>query len=299
MNPQLMRLMKLHRLYREPAGEGGSDDGGTGQTPEQIAAAAKAAKDAEDAAAAAAAAAKGKPTDAEAKLLKDVMKHKQAAEAATTKAAEIEAQLKKFEGIDPEKVRELLAKQAEEEAKRADEERKAAEARGEYDRLVKQMGERHTAEKQTLEQQILAERNDKLTLAKQIAEMTVGAAFTSSTLVREELTLTPAKARVIYGTHFEFKDGHVVGYDKPTGASDRTMLVDAAGKPLEFEAALRTLVETDPDKDQLFKSKVKPGAGSGAPQAKGAQSAQQSAVDPALKGTDRIVAGLRAKALAK
>jgi len=296
MNPQLMRLMKLHRLYREPANDDGSVDGGTGQTPEQIAAA-KAAKEAEDAAAAAAAA-KSKPTDAEAKLLKEVMKHKTAAEASTAELARIQGELKKFEGIDPDKVRELLARQAEEEAKRAEDERKQAEARGEYDRLVKQMGERHTAEKQTWEQQIQAERAEKQTLAKQIAEITVGTAFTGSTLVREELTLTPAKARVIYGTHFEFKEGAVVGYDKPAGASDRTLLVDAAGKPLEFDAALRALVEADPDKDQLFKSKVKPGAGSGT-QSKGSKTVEPPPNNEGLSGTSKIVAGLKARALAK
>ena len=71
-----------------------------------------------------------------------------------------------------------------------------------------------------------------------------------------------SKARVLYGTHFEFKDGAIVAYDKPAGSAERNILVDAKGDPLSFEAAIKKIVEADPDKDQLLKSKIKPGAGS-------------------------------------
>lgn len=270
-------------------------------TPEEIAAAAaakaaeeeaakeaaeKAAKEAEEAAAAAAAA-KGKPTDAEAKLLKDLMKQKETAAAAQAEVNRLKAEVAKFDGIDPVKVRELLEAQAEAE-------RKKAEAAGDYDRLKKQMADAHAAEKKKIADDLEATRGTVGQLNAQIAELTVGQAFASSKFVAEDLTLTVTKARVVYGSHFEFKDGKVVGYDKPSGASERTMLVNATGEPLVFEEALKKLVDADPDKDSLLKSKIKSGAGSStAP--KGAGKVKSGEEKP-ISSVEKIQRGLAALA---
>jgi hypothetical protein len=259
-------------------------------TPEEIAAAeaaqkaadeaaAKAAKEAEDAAAAAA---KGKPSDAEAKLLKDVMKHKERAEAASAEVERIKAQLATFDGIDPVKVRALLAEQEAAEVKKA-------EAAGDYERLKKSMADAHAAEKKRLTEEVEAEKGRVGALNAQIAELTVGNAFGTSKFVSEELTLTPSKARVVYGSHFEFKDGKVVGFDKPAGASERTMLVNGEGEPLSFEDALKKIVDADSDKDALLRSKMKPGAGSstapkGAGKAKPGDEKQRSSLQKIQDG---------------
>jgi hypothetical protein len=220
------------------------------------------------------------PSDAEAALLKDMMKHKTRAE---TAARELEQLRQKFDGIDPERVRVLLAKQAEEE-------RKAAEARGEYDRLVQQMAEQHTADKRAVLEQLSARDNELTSLRNQVAELTVGGSFAQAAgFIERETVLTPAKARVIWGSHFEFKDGRVIAYDKPTGASERTPLVDAQGQPLNFEDALDKLISLDPDADRIRRSKSKPGSGSGTkPGVK--QASQQQ---PNLTGAQRIAAALR------
>lgn len=256
---QLMRFQK----FMAPAGEGG-EGGGGGSANDTAAVAAKAAADkviadkaiADKAAADAAAAAANKPTDAEAALLKDVMKQKTRAKELETQLAQVNAALKSFEGIDAVKVKALMAEQEEVERKRA-------VAAGEFDRLTKQMADQHKAEQATLQQQIADANGANKTLQQQIADMTVGNSFASSKFVMEDLTLTPSKARVIYGSHFEFKDGKVVGYDKPAGASDRTMLVSSSAEPLSFEQALSKIVDADPERDQLLRSKMKPGAGSG------------------------------------
>jgi hypothetical protein len=285
---RIQRLMKLHRLMNQ-AGEGGSDTGGTGTGDGgDAAAAAKVIADATAAAAALAKAkeAEGKPTEAEAKLLKDMMKQK-------TRAGELEAQLnlvneklKAFEGIDAAKVKTLMVEQEEIERKRAI-------AEGDFDRLTKQMAERHTAEKSTMQEQIAAATSATSSLQKQIADLTVGGSFTSSKFVTEDLTLTPNKARVIYGPHFEYKDGKVVGFDKPAGASDRTMLVNSTGDALNFEDAMKKIVDADPDRDELIRSKMKPGAGSAPTKpAKGADSNQSNN----LSGVEKIAAGLKALA---
>ena len=288
---RIQQLMKLHRLM-DQAGEGGSDTGGTGSGTDaaaldaaKAAAEATAAKAAADAAAAKLAA-EGKPTEAEAKLLKDMMKQK-------TRAGELEAQLnavneklKLFEGIDAAKVKTLMAEQEEIERKRLI-------AEGDFTRLTAQMAERHTAEKTTMMEQIAAATGAAKTLQQQIADLTVGGSFTSSKFVTEDLTLTPNKARVIYGAHFEFKDGKVVGFDKPAGASDRTMLVNSTGDALTFEDAMKKIVDADPDRDELIRSKMKPGAGSAPtkPSKKG-----DSDQNSGLSGVEKIAAGLKALA---
>ena len=288
---QLMAPQRFRFMEREEGGEGGTGGGGGGDDAAALAAAAaavaaQAEADAAAAVAAAAAAAAKKPTisDAEAKLLKEAMDKK--AEIATLKV-----QLEAFKGIDPTAARAAQAKVAEDE-------RKAAEARGEYDRLVAQMAERHAADLAAAKAAAEAVTASQGALQQQVSDLTIGTSFATSVFVKEDLTLTPNKARVIYGAHFEFKDGAVVGYDRPSGASDRTPLVDASGVPLKFDQALEKLVEADPDRDQLRRSKIKPGAGSGTQP--GAKKGAPAGEAPVLTGVDKISAGLRAqKAAAK
>jgi predicted RNase H-like nuclease (RuvC/YqgF family) len=223
-----------------------------------------------DAAAAAAANAgddnKGKVSDAEAKLLKEVMEKKQAVKDAQAKAQALEAEktelagkLAAFDGIDLEQVKALLKEKTERET--AELERK-----GEWDRLKAQMVEAHNKELTTVRTEYEARVRDLEgnlgKTGKEIHELTIGRSFSESPFIREGLTLTPSKARVIYGSHFELQDGKVIAYDKPVGSTDRTMLIDGDGNPLAFDKAMEKLVELDPDRDNLLRSKVRSGAGS-------------------------------------
>ena len=302
---RIQRLMKLHKLL-DKAGEGGSDTGGTGtasggtgevsQTGNEGGEGGEKSGDETKAeggeAGEAGAGDKPKLSDADAKLLKDLMAQKTRAKTLETELVDAKKRLADFEGVDPAKARKLLAD--EEEAAR-----KAAEARGEYDRLLAQMGERHQTEQAALSARLGDSQTLVATLQKDIAELTVGSAFAGSAFVTSDLTLTANKARVIYGAHFEYKDGKVVGYDKPAGASDRTLLVSSTGEALSFDEALRALVDKDPDRDRLLRGKAKPGAGS-ATVTKGAKAATELAEKNAsskLSPAAKISAGL--KALAK
>ena len=169
-------------------------------------------------------------------------------------------------------------------------EQKRLLAAGDFERLTKQMGDRHVAEKSALELAVTEKATANAALEKQIADLTVGGAFATSAFVKEDLTLTPNKARVIYGAHYEFKDGKVIGFDKPAGASERTMLVNSTGEALGFEESMRKLIEADPDRDQLMRSKMKPGSGSTTTKGSKNASNEQSA---ALSSVERIAAGLK------
>ena len=222
-----------------------------------------------------------KVSDEEARLLKENMKKKEQLDKAQNELKTIKEQLKAFDGIDPVAVKKLLNDQ-----KTAEE--KALEAKGDWERLKTRMAEEHGKEIKTLQDQIAALTGELGTTKGTINELTVGTQFSQSKFIAEELTLTPAKARVIYGEHFDMEEGKMVAYDKPRGAANRTALVDQYGNAVPFDEALKKIVEADPEKDHLLKSKVKPGAGSDSKKPVGQQKSEVDA-----DGLSKIAAGLK------
>lgn len=205
-------------------------------------------------------------TDREADLLKEVMAKKEtaraaqaAADAAEAKAKELADRLAAFDGIDLDEVKGLLKEKQERELS-------DLEKRGEFERVKAQMAEAHQrdveAAKAAYEPKV-AELTEALNKREQvITELTIGRSFSESTFIRDSLALPVTKTRVLYGAHFELQDGKIVGYDKPAGATDRTPLVDANGNFLDFDKAMEKIVEGDPDRDNLLKSKIRGGSGS-------------------------------------
>lgn len=234
-------------------------------TPEQIEAAAQA-KAKQEAEAAEREKAKGNVTDREAELLKEVMAKKEAlkeakqvAETEAARSKELEAKLAAFGDVNLEKVKELLKAEA-------DRETAELEKRGEFDRVKEQMREAHRLEVEAAKAEF-APKVESLSaeLSKRdriITELTIGRGFSESTFIRESLALPVSKARILYGDHFELTDGKIVAYDKPAGSATRTPLVDADGEPLSFDKAIEKIVDQDPDRDNLLKSKIRSGAGS-------------------------------------
>lgn len=194
-------------------------------------------------------------SDAEAKLLREIMEKKNALKAKDTELSQVKEKLAKFDGINLDEITALLKE-------RKDAETKALEQKGDYDRLKAIMAEQHEAELATLKAQNL-ELQEKLSAKdSSINNLTIGSAFSTSTFIAEDLVLTPTKAQVIYGSHFDYEDGKIVGYDKPKGAKERTMLIDARGEPLSFEQAISKIIDADPDKDKLIRSKQRSGSNS-------------------------------------
>ena len=199
----------------------------------------------------------GGMTDKERELLRESMSRKEKIKELESKLNEYSSQLKNWEGLNPDDVRKLVQE-------KRDAELKQLEKKGEWDKIRQQMLEAHNGEKATLAQKI-EELNQKLSAyAGQIDQLTVGQAFSTSKFIADELVLTPSKARTVYGSHFERDaEGRVIAYDKPAGGEGRAPLVDGQGNPLPFDAALKKLVEIDPDRDALLKAKIKQGADSG------------------------------------
>nr|WP_181374642.1 DUF6651 domain-containing protein [Pectobacterium carotovorum]AKG47466.1 hypothetical protein pA_00026 [Pectobacterium carotovorum] len=216
-----------------------------------------------------------------ASLVKETMKRKNDNKTLAEKLAA-------FGDATPEQIKELLeAKKtaAEAEQRRQQEEQ---EKRGEFDAVKKQMVDAHKAELQERDNAIATLQSEKQTLGSQILELTVGSAFSGSNFLREETLITPAKARVIYGSHFEVnEDGQIVGYDKPVGSKERTVLVDGNGASLGFEQAIERILKADPEVDSLLRSKAKPGANSITDKSNRMPTPQME-----MSASDKIAAGL-------
>ena len=244
-------------VYDAEDGTGGVDDAAAAKAAADKAAAEKAAAEkaageksaAEKAAAEKAAAEAGNKTglsDEAAKLLKENMAKKE-------ELAALKAKLKEFDGIDVAAVKQMLANKAEEE-------KKAAEAKGDFERVKTMMAEEHQKALKTVAAEAAAVKEENTKLSSMINELTIGQSFAGSEFVTKQLVLPIPKARTIYGSNFEIEDGQVVAYDKPKGAPERTKLVDATGKPLPFESAIERIVKADPDHASLLKSTLAAGA---------------------------------------
>ena len=187
-----------------------------------------------------------------ASLLKESMKRK-------SNEQTLKEKLAKYGDIAPERALELV--QAESAAQKAREDAERQERRGEFDAVKKQMIEAHGKDLEGRDARIAELEAEIAGMKNKLVEKTIGTSFGESQFLREKVLMTPAKARVIYGSHFEIgEDGQVVGYDKPAGAKDRAVLVDGQGNPLAFESAIERILRADPEADALLRSEAKQGA---------------------------------------
>ena len=224
---------------------------------------------------------KDKPTEKEAKLIKEVMSKKGKIKELQGELDDVKDKLKAFDGLDAEELRALVQKNA-------DAEQKKLEDKGEWDKLKKQMSDAHAKDMKGVRDENAKLKNDLAEKDALIEQLTVGHAFDSSKYIKDELTLPANKARKLYGSHFDIEDGRTVGYDKPRGESGRVQLVGADGDALLFDDAMVKIIDADPDRDNLKRSKAKPGAGSKTTPTKGKSDA------PKATGLSRIQAAVDA-----
>jgi hypothetical protein len=264
----------VNRGYWEEAGEGGAGEGGVvdpiiNEDKEKDAALA-AKLEAEKA---------KKISDNEASLLKEVMTRKAKQQELEAKLKETENRLNMFSGIDLDEVKQLV----EEKKTQA---QKKLEEQGQWEQLKAQMKQENEKAVQSYAD-LVKQQEDRLQQQQQLIDkLTIGNSFASSQFIKEELNLSAEKAKTIYGTFFDILEDKVVPYNKPKGSADRVQLVGADGEPLSFEAALKKLIDADPDKDLLIKSKSKPGSASSS------LGKRVEEKQPQLSGKDRIAAAL-------
>lgn len=218
-------------------------------------------------------------------LLGEVMDKKAKLKAAQEEAAEARAKLALFGDIDPEKVKSML--QAEKDAEQA-----SLEAKGEFDSVKKMMAEAHAKETEALQATIKELQDAASSKDDTIDKLTVGRAFSDSKYITDELILSPAKTRTIYGDHVGMVDGEVVVYDKPSTDKSRVVMVDGKGDNLSFDKGIEALVEADPDIATLKKTKMAPG---GKSKSNASPAKPKPNPDAVGRGVSRIMNSLKAE----
>jgi hypothetical protein len=256
----------MGRLLRDPEGHEGEGDGKR-EPPEGETAAQKAAREAAEAEAA------GKTADAEQTAA--------ALEAANAELEAARARLAEFEGIDAAQARENAkkvadAEKAKKEAEKAakEAERARAQAENDVEALRRIQNEEHKAELDRIAAERDAERTRAQSVEAELTRVRTENAFNGSKFINEETILTGAKAQRLFGDYVEVEDGKVVVYDAPRGEAKRARVQDSKGNSLSFNEAIAKVINADPDKDSLLKSKTKPGAGTSTTEGKPEKPAQ-------------------------
>lgn len=192
-----------------------------------------------------------------------------AEKAADARAAELQAEIDRlqgiadqFAGVDPEKAKKALADAEANEAARVQAEKDKAKAEGNFERL-REIQEAETAAKiKAAEDRAEAAAKDAETARAALNSSRIETAFANSKFLQDETILSGPKAQRLFGDYVEIEDGQVVVYDAPADATKRAKIMDNKGNALPFNDAIAKVINADADKDTLLKSKVKPGAGS-------------------------------------
>lgn len=209
-----------------------------------------------------------------------------ALEAANARVAELQAIADSFAGLDPEKAKAAIAAVAEADEKAAQAEKDKAKAEGNFEKLRElQQAESQAAIDAANDRADKAEKAAAEALAK-LSGQTISTAFAQSKFIADETILSGAKAQRLFADHVEIEDGELVVYDAPAGAAKRAKVMDSKGKALPFNDAIAKVINADPDKDELLKAKVKPGASSKTVDGKTEQ--------PGLDRQAKLAAGLAA-----
>lgn len=198
---------------------------------------------------------KAKPSDEEAKLLKEVMAQK-------AKAKELQAKLDAVADIDPEAARAALKEAAELKAKREQDELKALEEKGEFSRIVEQINQKNEEKLSAVLQEVEALKQANAAKEQALIAKEKSIIFSSSNFIKENILISGTKVEVLLGDYFDYdaEQGSIIAYDKPKGAKDRTPIVNEKGSNVDFETALEKIITSDKDFASLVKSNVKPGA---------------------------------------
>ena len=199
------------------------------------------------------------------RLNSEAKNHREGKESAAARAAELEAAVKVFEGLDPEAARKALAKlKTIDEGKLIDsgkvDEVRAAVAKEYEDRLAaadRTYNERLNGHQAELEK--IKAANEALN--GHLNTEIIGGNFARSKVIAEKLAIPADLVQAKFGSAFKVVDGKLVA----VGADGNTIYSRARpGELANFDEALETLVEQYPNRDQILKASGASGSGASA-----------------------------------
>jgi hypothetical protein len=183
-------------------------------------------------------------------------------EALRKQLEELQAQTARFQGLDPDKAREAIKVAEEADKARVAAEKEKAKAEGNFEKLRELQQAEAEALVNSAKEEAERAKAEAEAARQELARAKVETAFANSKFLQEETILSGPKAQRLFADHVEIEDGKVVVYDAPAGSNRRAQIMDAKGNPLSFNDAIKKVIENDPDKDTLLRTKTKPGAGS-------------------------------------
>jgi hypothetical protein len=192
------------------------------------------------------------------RLNKENQTHREAKTQVETEAESLKAQLKVFEGLDPE-----VAKKALQQVKDLGdgkliesgklEEVKAA-AQAEYNARLKTLQE----EFGTKEGKLMADRE---ALQGHLNNEIIGGSFARSKFIQDKLAIPMDLVQAAFGKNFKVEDGKLVAVD---AQGNKVFSRARPGELADFEEAIGTLVDQYPNRDHILKSTGSSGSGASA-----------------------------------
>lgn len=170
-----------------------------------------------------------------------------------------------FDGLDPEKAREAVAKIGNLDLK------KLVDA-GQVDAAV-------AAAIKPVQEKYDAEAKRAATLEAQLHSEIVGGSFARSKYVTDKLAVPSDMVQAMFGARFAVKDGKLVA-TLPDGSPIYSRSVP--GQTADFDEALETLVAAYPHKESILRADNKPGSGAptnGAPSSRARSTISRAAFD--------------------
>src|SRR6266571_4813976 len=181
--------------------------------------------------------------------------HREAKEAAVTAHKELEAQIKVFEGLDPEAARKALDKLSTIDQGKLIDSGKVDEVRNavkqEYETRITSMTGAHSSELERM-------KADNEALNGHLNNEIIGGSFARSKVIAEKLAIPADLVQAKFGSAFKVVDGKLVA----VGADGNTMYSRSRpGEVANFDEALEMLVDQYPNRDHILKSSGASGTG--------------------------------------
>lgn len=125
---------------------------------------------------------------------------------------------------------------------------------GEIDKVRDEVGKVYKTQVETL-------TGTNATLAKQLMDLTLGQAFTSSKFIAEKFAIPADFVQARFGGNFKVEEGKVVAYDS-NGQKIYKQTLEGAGSLASFDEAMQVLVDAHPQRNMFLKGTGSSGSGS-------------------------------------
>jgi len=190
-----------------------------------------------------------------ARLNKEAQTHREGRNTEAEARKTLEAQLKVFEGLDPEVARKALDTVSKITDGKLIDAGKVDEVRA---AVGKTYEERMAAAATAHGSELSRMKADNERLTGQLHNEVIGGSFSRSKMIAEKLAIPPDLVQARFGSAFKIEDGKMVAQD---GSGNKLYSRSRPGELADFDEALDMLVEQYPYRDHILKPSGAQGSG--------------------------------------